>query len=56
MRANYGINVMAIRKGEKITITPGADFVFQSSDVLVVIGANSDLRKINVIKKDNYDK
>lgn len=56
MRANYGINVMAIRKGEKITITPGADFVFQSSDALVVIGSNKDLRKINVIKKENYDK
>lgn len=56
MRANYGINVMAIRKGDKITITPGPDFVFQSSDVLVVIGSNVDLRKINIIKKDNYDK
>ncbi|VDN46920.1 Ktr system potassium uptake protein C [Petrocella atlantisensis] len=56
MRANYGINVMAIRKGEEITITPGADFVLQASDVLVVIGSNEDLRKINVIKKDNYDK
>lgn len=56
MRANYGINVMAIRKGEKITITPGADFILQASDVLVVIGSNEDLRKINVIKKDNYDK
>ncbi|MCF8019564.1 MAG: TrkA family potassium uptake protein [Vallitaleaceae bacterium] len=56
MRANYGINVMAIRKGEKIVITPGADFVLQPSDVLVVIGSNEDLRKINIIKKDNYDK
>ncbi len=56
MRANYGINVMAIRKGEKIVITPGADFVLKPSDVLVVIGSNEDLRKINIIKKDNYDK
>ncbi|PKM55251.1 MAG: potassium transporter Trk [Firmicutes bacterium HGW-Firmicutes-5] len=56
MRANYGINVMAIRKDEKIIITPGADFILQPSDVLVVIGSNEDLRKINIIKKDNYDK
>jgi trk system potassium uptake protein TrkA len=56
MRVNYGINVMAIRKGEKISITPGPDLILQSSDVLVVIGGNSDLRKINIVKKDSYDK
>lgn len=47
MRVNYGINVMAIRKGENISITPGPDLILQSSDVLVVIGANADLRKIS---------
>lgn len=52
MRVNYGINVMAIRKGEAISITPGPDLVLQSADVLVVIGGNSDLRKINIVKKD----
>lgn len=52
MRVNYGINVMAIRKGESISITPGPDLVLQSADVLVVIGGNSDLRKISVVKKD----
>ncbi len=52
MRVNYGINVMAIRKGESISITPGPDLVLQSSDVLVVIGANSDLMKINVAKRE----
>lgn len=53
MRVNYGINVMAIRKGETISITPGPDLVLQSADVLVVIGSNSDLRKISVVKKDD---
>ena len=48
MRVNYGINVMAIRKGENISITPGPDLILQSADVLVVIGANTDLRKINM--------
>lgn len=52
MRVNYGINVMAIRKGESISITPGPDLVLQSADVLVVIGGNKDLRKINIFKKD----
>lgn len=52
MRVNYGINVMAIRKGESISITPGPDLVLQSADILVVIGSNQDLRKISVIKQD----
>lgn len=51
MRVNYGINVMAIRKGESISITPGPDLILQSQDVLVVIGANPDLRKINMTSR-----
>lgn len=47
MRVNYGINVMAIRKGESISITPGPDLILQTGDILVVIGSNADLRKIN---------
>ncbi len=47
MRVNYGINVMAIRKGDNISITPGPDLVLQSADILVVIGANPDLWKIS---------
>lgn len=47
MRVNYGINVMAIRKGDNISITPGPDLVLQSADILVVIGANTDLWKIS---------
>ncbi len=51
MRVNYGINVMAIRKGDSISITPGPDLILQSTDVLVVIGSNADLRKINVANR-----
>jgi len=47
VRVNYNINIMAIRKCDSISITPGPDLVLQSSDILVVIGSNSDLRKIN---------
>lgn len=55
MRVNYGINVMAIRKGESISITPGPDLILQSSDILVVIGANSDLRKINMANRSQQE-
>ncbi|WP_105618265.1 potassium channel family protein [Vallitalea okinawensis] len=47
MRATYGINVMAIRRGEDINITPGANEKLREGDVLVVIGAQKDLQKIS---------
>lgn len=50
MRAKYGINVMAIRKGVNITITPGPDVILEEGDILVVIGGNKDLKKINIEK------
>ncbi|MCT4543347.1 MAG: TrkA family potassium uptake protein [Vallitalea sp.] len=50
MRAKYGMNVMAIRKGASITITPGPNVTLEEGNVLVVIGSNKDLTKINIIK------
>ncbi|MFP4697188.1 MAG: potassium channel family protein [Eubacteriales bacterium] len=50
MRANYGVNVMAIRNGDNINITPGPDVVLNDDDVLVVIGSNEDLMKLNMKK------
>ncbi len=46
MRKNYGINVMAIKHGLDINIAVGADDVVKDGDVLVVIGHNDDLKKI----------
>lgn len=48
LRAKYSINVMAVRSGDdEITITPGPDAVINEGDVLVVIGSNVELQKIN---------
>ncbi|WP_246552352.1 potassium channel family protein [Vallitalea pronyensis] len=50
MRVKYGINVMAIRQqDDSITITPG-NVTLKEGDVLVVIGSNTDLKKINIVK------
>ncbi|RKD27295.1 trk system potassium uptake protein TrkA [Caminicella sporogenes DSM 14501] len=46
MRSKYGINVMAIKHGADINIAPRASDVIMQGDVLVVIGHNDDLRKI----------
>lgn len=42
----YGINVMAIKHGENINISPYADDIVHKDDILVVIGSNEDLRKL----------
>lgn len=50
MRAKYGMNVMAIKQEANISITPGPNVTLEEGDVLVVIGSNKDLKKINIIK------
>jgi len=46
MRSTYGINVMAIKQGIDINIAVGPDDQIKEGDVLVVIGHNDDLKKI----------
>lgn len=47
VRAAYGINIMAVKSGmQMINITPGPDYVIKHGDVLVVIGANDDIKKL----------
>ncbi len=46
MRAKYGVNVMAIKHGPNINISPSALDIIEEDDVLVVIGHNDDISKI----------
>jgi K+ transport systems, NAD-binding component len=49
LRSKYGINVMAIKRGGKINLSPTADDEILEGDILVIIGANdylSDLHKV----------
>ncbi len=46
LRGKYGLNVMAIRKGADINISVMPQDVIESGDVLVVIGHNEDLKKV----------
>lgn len=45
VRARYGVNVIAIKSGDKFNISPGPDEIIQENDVLVVIGHNKDLQE-----------
>lgn len=46
LRVKHGINVMAIKHGEEINISPDATDELHKDDVLVVIGHIKDLSKI----------
>lgn len=49
LRSRYGINVMAIKKDDDINISPSADEVISSDDIIVAIGSAEDLAKIEEI-------
>lgn len=49
MRAKFGINVMAIKKDKDINISPKADDIIEEGDVLIVVGSNEDLKKLERI-------
>ncbi|MDF2725091.1 MAG: potassium uptake system protein [Paenibacillus sp.] len=46
VRAKYGCNVMAIKSGEKMNISPNADDTINEDHVLVVVGQNDQLRQM----------
>lgn len=46
IRARFGCNVMAIRSGGQFYIAPTADFIIHEDDLLVVIGHNNDLQRM----------
>ena len=51
IRSRYGINVVAIRSGKTLRVSPQGDDLIHDGDILVVIGENSDLEKLHKIKK-----
>lgn len=46
MRRRYQISVIAVRRGDEIDINAGPDKTLLKDDILIVIGNNEDLKKI----------
>ena len=44
IRNCYGVNVLAIREGDKLNVSPQADDILHEGDMLVVLGNTRDLR------------
>ncbi|WP_125152745.1 potassium channel family protein [Clostridium rectalis] len=52
VRANYGINVVAIKKNNDINVSPSAEDVIEIGDIVVAIGGSEELSKLeNLISK-----
>ena len=43
---NYNVNILSIKKGEKMYPMPSGDYVFCEKDHVVVLGANQDVYKL----------
>lgn len=47
IRAQYGINVVAIKRDSDVIVTPPPDLEILKSDILVVIGENANIAKFS---------
>ncbi|MDQ0155843.1 potassium channel family protein [Robertmurraya andreesenii] len=45
IRARYGINIVAIKRGDEINVSPQASEMILKNDILIVIGADSDINR-----------
>ena len=43
IRAKYGLNVVAIKRGDKLIVTPQATEKLRASDTIVVVGSNEGI-------------
>ncbi|MCF6412066.1 potassium channel family protein [Pseudalkalibacillus salsuginis] len=46
IRANYGCNVVAIKRDEEIIVSPQATQTIVKGDILIVIGADNDVNRL----------
>ena len=45
IRAKYGINIVGIKRGNKVIISPAADEMIYIGDILIVLGADTDINR-----------
>lgn len=51
IRAKYGLNVIGIKRNKKMVILPGTNESILANDILIVVGLNTDIEKINLKAK-----
>lgn len=46
VRAKLGLNILAVRRGNGIDVSPDADFLIEEKDIVVVLGNSAALEKV----------
>lgn len=46
VRAQLGVNILAIKRAGKINVSPSAEFIIEAEDVVVILGDNQALRRV----------
>lgn len=46
VRAKLGLNILAVKQGSRINVSPAADYAVTAADVLVVLGDTAALKKV----------
>lgn len=46
MRRRYEINILPIKHGDKINVSPKAEDLIKEGDIIIAVGHNDDLRKL----------
>lgn len=46
IRSKYGINIIAVKRKDNIEVSPIADFIIESGDVIVALGNEEKIKKI----------
>lgn len=46
VRAKLGVNIIAIKQGKRINVSPGADYEIMPGDVMVVLGGTDELNAV----------
>ena len=50
VRAKLGVNILAIKRGGGITVSPSADFRINAGDIVVILGDNGALKAVQKLK------
>ena len=50
VRTKYKVNILAIKSGNETSIIPHANTIIKPGDVITIMGANADLKKVSNIR------
>ena len=47
VRQKYGVNVLAVHRGERFLVAPAAEMLFEEGDTLLVLGKREDIERLD---------